>query len=193
LEAWTRKLLLGIVLLFAGVLLACFMSSYFFFGILLVMASLVVLATLPKGAEELQQPAKMESIGVIALVGSMGLGFCSLFALAFSAVGGGYPNEGGYLFTFLIFPFSIGIFALLGLFLSIVVIRGVSSKKLWYVLMAYWIALVPFALFWSRLFFGFMLILIYPVLCIAYFLTDKPRQYFHLTAEEPVAQASESN
>ena len=192
-ETWTLKLLLGIILFFSGVLLACFISSSFFFGILLIMASLVVLATIPKGAKELQQPTKMEFIGVIALLGSMGLGFCSLFALAFSAIGGGYPHEGGFIATFLIFPVPIGIFALLGLFLSIVVIRGISSKKLWYILMAYWISLIPFTLFWSVFFRGFTLILIYPVLCIAYFLTDKPRRYFHLTAEEPVAQATESN
>ena len=151
-ETWTLKLLLGIILFFSGVLLACFISSSFFFGILLIMASLVVLATLPTGAKEMQQPAKMEFIGVIALLGSMGLGFCSLFALAFSAIGGGYPHEGGFLATFLIFPVPIGIFALLGLFLSIVVIRGISSKKLWYILMAYWISLIPFTLFWSVFF-----------------------------------------
>ena len=146
-----------------------------------VAIGLVLLAFVPKTPTDSQQQERMEHIGVIALLASIGLGFCSLFAVAFSAIGGGYPHEGGFSVASLLFPLPIGIFALLGLFLSIVVLRGVSSKKLWYILMTYWISLIPFSIFWSLFFSGFMLILIYPVPCIVYFTTDKPRQYFHLS------------
>lgn len=175
----------GIILLFAGVLLAGFMPSYFFFGILLIIAGIVVLATLPKVAADSKQAAENEPVGVIALLGSIGLGLCTLFAVAWSAIGGGYPHEGGFQIAFLLFPLPIGIFALLGLFLSILVIRGVSSRKLWFILMAYWIVLIPFSLSWSFFFGGFIFILIYPVTCILYFLSDRPKQYFHVTAEQP--------
>ncbi len=174
-------LLFGAVLSFVVAICIVVFTPQILASIYSVVIGIMLLAFLPKGTTNSRQPAGMESIGVIALLGSIGLGFCSLFAVAWSAIGGGYPHEGEVPLVFFLFPLSIGIFALSGLFLSILVLRGVSSKKLWYILMAYWILLIPFSLFWSFFSFGgFILIPIYPVLCIAYFSTDKPKQYFHL-------------
>jgi hypothetical protein len=201
LETWTLKLLLGAILLFVGVLLSYFVLSYFFFGILLVIAGLVLLAALPEGATDLRKPVGVAIVGVFALLGSMGLSYFSLFTVTALSIGN-QPFLGLLFSLFVWYYLPVGVFALSSLFLSIVILRGVSSKHLWYALMAYWILLLGYSLFrdFTTNAFGalgsvfpiwFFSTTVYPAVCIAYFLTKKPRQYFHLIAEQPVAQASD--
>jgi hypothetical protein len=201
LETWTLKLLLGAILLFAGVLLSYFILSYFFFGILLVIAGLVLLATLPEGATDLR-PVGVTAVGVFALLGSMGLSLFSLYTITALTIGG-QPFWGLLFSLFVWYYIPVGVFALSSLFFSIVILRGVSSKHLRHALMAYWILLLGYSLFrdFTTNAFGalgsvfpmwFFSTTVYPAVCIAYFLTKKPRQYFHLIAGQPVAQASDS-
>ena len=203
-ETWTLKLLLGAILLFVGILLPCFKLSYFFYGTLLIIAGLVLLATLPEGSTDLRKPAGVAIVGVFALLGSMGLSYFSLFGISGLTIGGeGFSS--GLLFTvFFWYYFPMSVFALSSLFLSIVILRGVSSKYLWYALMAYWILLFSYSLFrdFTANAFGVLgsvlpmwlfSTTIYPAVCIAYFLTKKPRQYFHLIAGQQVAQATDLN
>jgi hypothetical protein len=77
------------------------------------------------------------------------------------------------------------------------VLRGSSSKFLWYALNGVWVALLAYSLtlhyqFWTtyynvfaQAYSGVVVIMVlaapiaYSVCCIAYFLTKKPRRYFH--------------
>jgi hypothetical protein len=204
LEKWTLKLLLGGILLFTGVLLPYFIISYFFFGILLITAGLVLLATLPERATDLRKPVGVTAIGVFALFGSMGLSFFSLYtisALTIGGIGGSISPYSGLLFSVFVWHYlPVGVFALSSLFFSIVILRGVSSKHLWYALMTYWILLLGYSLFrdfttnalgalGSVFSIWLFSTTVYPAVSIAYFLTKKPRQYFHLTTGQPAAQA----
>jgi hypothetical protein len=138
----------------------------------------------------LEKPFGVRIVGYIALFGSIGLGMLAWITAVVAGIGWyghtGIPTRVLWLST------SLAILALVGLILSIAILRGLSSKYLWYALLVYWVSLLVF--FLARDLTNFeniarmitdiivdILVLppyIYSVSCIAYFLTKKPRQYF---------------
>jgi len=193
-----NRLFLGASLLFSGIVLyALYGHHVLILSIPLGLAGLVLLATVAQGKRpDLRKPAGVTAIGVFALLGSTGLGYYVYLASALSGIGSfGFASAGTFgISTAALFMSSLTVFAFSGLVLSILVLRGVSSKYLWYAMMMYWISLLAFSFvrdvvsldyylrgFWLPSFLVFFLpTYIYPAICIVYFLTKKPRQYFHL-------------
>jgi uncharacterized membrane protein len=152
-----------------------------------------------------KKPVGVTIVGVLVLLGSFVLGLLSYLGFIWSVMGG-YPSFGIEPNAWSLFIFSI-FFALAGLSLSIVVFQNVSSKYLWRALMAYWISLIVIAFIQdstNSLVINYIRVApifpiwylptyVIPIGCIAYFLTKKPRQYYHLIAEQPVVQASNLN
>lgn len=199
LTAWKIRLSSGVALFLAGIFLLFYHWSFMIvFSLPLIVAGLLLLATLAHGkATDLKKPAGVTVVGVFALLGSIGLGLLSYFAVILASVGFSSSPSDYTLHVFLSFSVPLAVFALSGLFLSIVVLRGLASKYLWYILMAYWASLLAFSSAWVFSSFGiigspsltiyslgiFVLpTYVYSVSCIAYFSTKKPRQYFHLIA-----------
>ena len=194
----TRKgrLFLGATLLLSGIFVLVFMRWLEIVGIPVVIAGLVLLATVPKGTTDLKKPTAVTLVGVFTLIGSIGLGLLASVVVMFEAIGSSPWGPGMALNTWLVL-LSLGIFSLSGLFLSIVILQGVSSKYLWFALMAYWISIIAFSFIRDlndpykglSFFLGVPRFVIWnlptyicPSVCIVYFLTKKIRQYFHLIA-----------
>jgi hypothetical protein len=199
LAAWKVRLSLGIALFLAGIFLLFYQWYVMItFSLLLIVAGLLLLATLTHSkATDLKKPAGVTVVGVFALLGSIGLGLLSYFAVILASVGFSSSPSDYAFHVFLSFSLPLAVFALVGLFLSIVVLRGLASKYLWYILMAYWASLLAFSSAWVFTSFGnigspsltiyslaiFVLpTYVYTASCIAYFSAKKTRQYFHLIA-----------
>lgn len=199
-------MLVGAALLLTGILLFVISRHLLIFSILLGLAGLILLATLAHGkTTDLRKPTGVTAVGVFVLLCSIGLGYFIFMIIALSGIGSfGYSSAGISAISegTSLFILSLTVFALSGLLLSIIVLRGLSSKYLWYCLMAYWISLLAYSFvrdftsldyyaqsFWLPYLPIFLLpTYIYPAICIAYFLTKKPRQYFHLIGENTLKQ-----
>ncbi|MGA3060901.1 MAG: hypothetical protein ABSD92_11095 [Candidatus Bathyarchaeia archaeon] len=129
------------------------------------------------------------------------VGFFSLFAsvglAAFAALVYGASDslaQYGYAFpiAFKLIIASWVVFALAGIVLSSMLLGGFSSKRLWFAFLSYWILLLAFWVgfdlrdlsgTWRAVTYGFAVEIFGPIVysaCgIAYFLTRKPKRYFH--------------
>jgi hypothetical protein len=164
------------------------------FSIPIIIAAVIVLGTSFK-AETLpaERPIGVIVAGYIFLFGSIALGLRGYMQGILSGVGmAGLNWEPSAYFKWTLMLTAV--FAFAGLFLSIIVIRGVSSKYVWYALMAYWSSFLIFSLArdlsnlenvvrnaGSSVFY--ILVLppyVYGITCATYFLTNKPRKYFHI-------------
>jgi hypothetical protein len=208
LAAWKARLSLGAALFLAGIFLLLYQWNFMIiFSLPLIVSGLLLLATLAHGkTTDLKKPAGVTIAGAFALLSSIGLGLLSYFAVILASVGFSSSPSDYAFHVFSSFSLPLAVLALSGLFLSIVVLRGLSSKYLWYILMAYWISLLAFSSAWVFTSFGsigspsltiyslaiFVLpTYVYTASCIAYFSTKKPRQYFHLIAvKSPQQQAT---
>lgn len=136
-------------------------------------------------------PVGVRIVGYIALFGSVALGLLAWIG-SFAGGVGMAGNTSGIPLRVLWLVASFSVFALVGLCLSIAVLRGWSSKYLWYALMVYWISLLAFSfvrdltnfenIAWNIMDLGFATLIlptyVYSACCIGYFLSRKPRQYF---------------
>jgi len=192
-----RRLLWGVALVLASIILIIDGKPLSDFSMPLGIAGLALLATLaPIKTTDLKKPAGVDAIGLFTFLFSVGLGFLSYVAWAIAGVGLGTAYSGITSVTSL-FILSYVVFALAGLLLSILVLRGLSLKHMWHILMAYWILLLAYSCvrdfinfyyytrsFWlPSTFFYYLPTYVYPAVCIPYFLTKKPRQYFRLISE----------
>ena len=132
------------------------------------------MAPLPKG---------IINVGRFTLLASLGL--VTFFVLV---------SDGGlsYPITFKLIMVSWVAFAVAGATLSAVLLSGLSSKRLWYAFIFYWILLLAFWVgfdlrslsgTWRAVMYGFAIEIFGPIAysaCgIAYFLTKIPKLYFH--------------
>ena len=195
-----RRLLLGAALVLASIILIVDGGYHSSFTIPLGILGLVLLPTLtPIKTKDFKKPAGVDAIGLFTFLFSLGLGFLSSMALALASVGFSTGPSGISEFTSL-FILSYWVFALAGLLLSILVLRGLSSKHLWYILMTYWILLLAYSFardfasfyyyarsFWLPSFLIYCLpTYVYPAICIPAFLTKKLRHHFHLISENNI-------
>lgn len=196
------RLSLGAALVLASIILTVAGRCHYSFTIPLGILGLVLLPTLaPIKTTDLKKPAGVDAIGLFTFLSSLGLGYLSIMAIALANVGFS-TGPSGISETTSMLVLSYWVFALAGLLLSILVLRGLSSKHLWYVLMAYWILFLAYSFvrdfawfhyyarsFWLPTFLIYCLpTYVYPAICIPYFLTKKPRQYFHLIGENTLKQ-----
>ena len=188
-----RRLFWGAALVLASIILIVDGGYHSSFTIPLGILGLVLLPTLaPIKTKGFKKPTGVDAIGLFTFLFSLVLVWLSYMVLALASVGFSTGPSGISEFTSL-FILSYRVFALTGLLLSILVLRGLSSKHLWYVLMAYWILLLAYSFvrdfasvyyyarsFWLPSFLIYCLpTYVYPTICIPYFLTKKPKQYFH--------------
>ena len=143
-------------------------------------------------------PRNISNLGFLTLFASIGLLFFAAFAyqLTTNGIQSGIPFT---LFEKLLFSFWVG-FAVAGLALSVPLLAGINSKRLWYALMSYWFSILIFWLWfifrdisgtWRGITAGLYSVILgplaYSICCIAYFLTKNPKRYFHLE-KNPLAQ-----
>jgi hypothetical protein len=180
-KAWKAKFYLGLALLFSGILLIIYRGSQLLvLGTPLVVAGLVLLTTVPHGKKKDEMPSGVAAVGVLAFFASMAFTFVGIIQgeLSLRAF---TSSVGWYLAV-------LGVLALAGLSLSILVIRGVSSKYLWFALMGYWISMLFFSFIRDFILMGYLVgtpfypflfpTYVYAASGIIYFLTKKPRQYY---------------
>jgi len=186
------ELSFGATLFLAGILLLFYGGVQSpVFSLPLIVAGLVLLATVPHGNARYERPLGVRIVGFLVL----------LDALAFTALGltvgtlsvmeqmglGSYAT-------------SLAILALAGLCLSIVVLRGVSSKSLWFALMTYWVSILAFSFILDFIVTSYTINIIfyvkffptyvYAAICFVYFLTEKPREYFRV--KQPISAPNKS-
>ncbi len=182
-KAWKAKLPLGLVLFFSGVLLVVYGGAQLLvLSTPLIVAGLMLLATVPRGKKRDEMPNGVAAVGVVAFFASIALAFVGTIQGELSLRA--FTSSVGWYLTVL------GVLALAGLCLSILVIRGVSSKYLWFALIGYWISMLFFSFIRDFVVMNYIVgTPFYPLLfptyvyaagCIIYFLTKKPRQYFQL-------------
>ncbi len=181
------RLSLGTILVIAGIIFLLTASYGFLFytfnlllGVLFSFVGLVLITTSPRGSNE-APPDGVRLFGAIVFLGCLG----SAVLTYMQGIFGMYSYQGWYYVwqAFLIIT---------GLFLSILVFKRVSSKYFWHGLLAYLVLLLVFSLFRdftvglipldvSQPMFYLLVLPSYMVSSsfIVYFLTKKPRQYFH--------------
>jgi hypothetical protein len=157
-----------------------------------------LLLEFPDGVKSAAMPTGVSLVSALAMFSSFVFGF---FAFAIEAFSGSFlmfrSNSVNPLFLQLM-VLLLAILSVASFGASFAVLRGSSSKYLWFSMLAVWSGLLAYSFvfhvqFWTA--FGasssnvyseaaVVLVLvapfIYSVCCIAYFLTQKPRRYFHL-------------
>jgi hypothetical protein len=145
----------------------------------------------------MRRPLGVTIVAVLTLLSAFALGFLYLvfYGLSVVGMGSGLPLTLNNLQYYL--PLFFAFFALAS---SVSILNWTASKYLWYSSMVYWTILliyfIPFAYMWNsnsglfsdpypemwqyEAFVVTLFPLIYAVGCLAYFLTEGPREYFHV-------------
>ena len=139
--------------------------------------------TINQKSTNMVMPKGVNNVSFLALFASIGL-------LGFAVIVYGEPFQYSIFFKLIIASWFA--FAAAGITLSTILLIGKSSKRLWYSFMSYWILLlvlwVGFDLrdpvgTWRAVIYGFYIEIfgpiVYSLACIVYFLTKKPKLYFH--------------
>jgi hypothetical protein len=203
----TLDSLLGFLLLFVGLLVTLFFSA--FFGIPIIGVGLWVLVTKHHaGGKEMamERPIGVWIVAVLTLFSSFALGclFLILWVLNFVGFAFASSNSPGPWLTIQSLPVFIPlIFALFSFFVSIALIAGATSRPLWYALIAHWVALFGYFVWWDytvvwrylgewfsnyRAVYAYQyeqilvtfVPLAYSLGCLLYFQKTKVKDYFHV-------------
>jgi hypothetical protein len=170
----------GLILTVGGLFLG--VLGFVFWGVLLLFLRVILLATKPKAPKNatdvsMPQPSWVRVFGGAILIGSVLIFFWVFLTLAF-----GFVNAG---------VFYIICLVIAGLILSLFTFKRTNSKWLWHAIMVYLFSVFAFSIAWDLVmnplsylgpssYLIALPLFLFSLGFIVYFLTKKPRQYFHV-------------
>lgn len=144
-------------------------------------------------------PTGVGAAATLTLASSFVLGFFAVAVAAYSSSDWlGSSNFVSNTLFMSLMVFSLSVLALMSCIFPFLILRGSSVGYLWYVMIAVWIGLLAYSVvfhfpYWTTFYssspntYSEMVIalvllapFIYSIGCIFYFLTEKPRRFFHI-------------